>query len=39
MLNKQVDSRKQVVGLTHDNAPSHDGDSIIGFLLMNGKSP
>jgi hypothetical protein len=39
MLNKQVDGRRQVAGTARDRAPSHDGGSMIGFLLMNGKSP
>jgi hypothetical protein len=39
MLSKLVSGRGQVAGTTHDRAPSHDGDSMIGFLLMNGKLP
>jgi hypothetical protein len=37
MLSKQDDGRSRVVGTTHNRAPSHDGGSVVGFLLMNGK--
>jgi hypothetical protein len=27
-----------VVGIARDRAPSHDGGSMVGFVLVNGKS-
>jgi hypothetical protein len=39
MLSKQDDGRRRVVETTHDRVPSYDGGSMIGFLLMNRKSP
>jgi hypothetical protein len=38
MLSKQDDGRRRVARTSHDMAPSHDGGSMIGFLLVNGKS-
>jgi hypothetical protein len=37
MLNKHDDGRSRVTGITHDRAPSHDGGSVVGFILTNGK--
>jgi hypothetical protein len=38
MLSKQDDGRRRVAGTSRDMAPSHDGGSMIGFLLVNGRS-
>jgi hypothetical protein len=38
MLSKQDDSRRQVAGTARDKTPSHNGGSMIGFILVNGKS-
>jgi hypothetical protein len=39
MLSKQDDGRRRVVETAHNSAPSHDGGSMIGFLLMNEEPP
>jgi hypothetical protein len=39
MLSKHDDSRRRVAGIAYDRSPSHDGGSMVGFLLMKGKSP
>jgi hypothetical protein len=39
MLSKQDDGRRRVAGTARNRAPSHDGGSMIDFLLKNGKSP
>jgi hypothetical protein len=35
MLSKHDDGRRRVAGITRNRPPSHDGGSMIGFLLMN----
>jgi hypothetical protein len=37
MLSIRVDGRRRVVATAHDRGPSHEGGSMIDFLLMNGK--
>jgi hypothetical protein len=38
MLSKQDDSRRLGAGTAHDRPPSHNGGSMDGFFLVNGKS-
>jgi hypothetical protein len=37
MLSKQYDSRRRVARTACNRAPSHDGGSMVGILLKNGK--
>jgi hypothetical protein len=39
MLSKQDDGRSRVAGTARDRAPSHDGGSMVGLFLMNGRLP
>jgi hypothetical protein len=39
MLSEHDDSRRRVAGVAYDRSPSHDGGSMVDFILMNGKSP